>query len=68
MSKQVHFVIAVDVDTKEIYIDDDTYSARFDEEQGYFDTDTESWKADDDQSFYNQALKILNTKAQLGKE
>ena len=48
MSKQVHFVIAVDVDTKEISIDDDTYLARFDEEQGYFDTDTESWKADDD--------------------
>ena len=68
MSKQVHFVIAVDVDTKEISIEDDTYLARFDEEQGYFDTDTESWEADDDQFFYDQAYKILNTKAQLGKE
>lgn len=65
MSREVHFVIAVDVDTNDIYIDDETYAAKFDYEQGYWDTDTEQWHEDEDRLLYDKALKILNNKAQL---
>ena len=68
MSKQVHFVIAVDVDEKTVYIDDDTYAAKFDYAQGYWDTDKEEWLEDSDRLLYDQALEILNTKAQLERE
>ena len=41
MGREVHFVIAVDVDTKRAYIDDETYTSKFDSSQGYFDTETD---------------------------
>jgi hypothetical protein len=68
MGREVHFVIAVDVDTKQVYIDDDTYSAKFDYEQGYYDTDKEQWFEDEDRTLYDLALGILNNKAQLERE
>jgi hypothetical protein len=68
MGREVHFVIAVDVDTKQVYIDDDTYSAKFDYEQGYYDTEKEEWCEDTDRTLYDLALGILNNKAQLERE
>jgi len=65
MSREMHFVIAVNVDTKEIYIDDDTYTARFTSSESYFDTNQEKWFEDLDQLVYGEALEILNAKAQL---
>jgi len=68
MSKQVHFVIAVDVDEKTVYIAEDTYAAKFDYAQGYWDTDKEEWLEDSERLLYDQALKILNTKAKLERD
>lgn len=68
MSREVHFVIAVDVDTNEVYIDDETYATRFDYSQGYWDTDKQEWFEDEDRLLYDKALEILNINATLGKE
>ena len=68
MGREVHFVVAVDVDNKTLYIDDDTYAAKFDHSQGYWDTDKEEWLEDSDRLLYDQALEILNTKAKLERE
>jgi hypothetical protein len=68
MSRQVHFVIAVDVDDNTVSIDDDTYAAKFDYSQGYWDTDKEQWFEDEDRTLYDLALGILNNKAQLERE
>jgi hypothetical protein len=68
MSRQVHFVIAVDVDDKNVFIDDETYSAKFDLCQGYWDTEKEQWIEDEDGSLYYEALAILNNKAQLERD
>ena len=63
MSRQVMFVIAVDLDTKEVFIDDDSLVARFGHHEQVWNTDTEEWEADDeDSTAYTEALEILNTK------
>lgn len=38
MSKYVHFVIAVNLDTKEVIVDDDTFTAKF-PDGGLYDDD-----------------------------
>lgn len=43
MSKQVHFVVCVDLDTKEWWVDDETFTARFREGEGTYDTRTNEW-------------------------
>ena len=68
MSREVHFVLAVDVDQKKIFIDDDTYAAKFDYDQGYWDTEQEKWLPDEDRLLYDQALVILNAKAKLEED
>jgi hypothetical protein len=68
MGREVHFVIAVDVDNNTVSIDDDTYAAKFDYSQGYYDTDKEQWFEDEDRILYDLALGILNNKAQLERE
>jgi len=68
MAKQVHFVVAVDVDTGTISIDDETYTARFSSSEGYWNTETEEWSSDPRQFYYDKALKILNSKANLERE
>ncbi len=66
MGREVHFVIAVNVDDKSIYIDDDTYAAKFDYSQGYYDTDKEEWCEDTDRTLSDLALDILNYKLERG--
>jgi hypothetical protein len=68
MSREVHFVIAVDVDSGELYIDDDTYAAKFDLSQGYWDTEKAEWFEDEDRLLYDKALEILNSKSKLERE
>lgn len=68
MAKQVHFVIAVDVDNQTIFIDDDTYTAKFDRAEQVWDSEAEHWLGDDDGSYYQSALTILNNKAQIERE
>jgi hypothetical protein len=67
MSKQVYFVIAVDLDEGVPFIDDETFTARFDKSEQVWNTETNEWEEDDNQELYAQALEILNTKS-LGKE
>lgn len=56
------FVLAVDVDTKEVFIDDESLVARFSGNEQVWNTDTQQWESDDDEAtLYGQALEILNT-------
>ena len=68
MGREVHFVVAVDVDNKTIAIDDSTYRARFAPSEGYYDTEKLEWFEDEDLELYNNALQILNQRAVLEKE
>jgi hypothetical protein len=68
MSKQVYFVIAVDVDRQEIYIDDDTFTARFHKNEQVWDTETEEWLQDGNGFYHTAALTILNNKAQIERD
>ena len=43
MSKQVHFVVCVDLDTMEWWVDDETFTARFREGEGTWDTEKQEW-------------------------
>lgn len=68
MARVVYFVVGVDLDTKEPFIDDDVLVARFASDEQIYNTDTEEWEGDDDDSTaYYEALEILNTKP-LAKE
>ena len=63
MGRQVMFVVAVDLETKEAFIDDDSLVARFGSHEQIWNSDTEEWEADDeDATAYHEALQILNTK------
>jgi len=56
------FVIAVDVDEKEVYIDDDSLVARFASNEQVWNTDTQEWELDtEDAALYQEALELLNT-------
>jgi hypothetical protein len=62
MSKQVYFVIAVDLDKGEPFIDDEVLTARFSSKEQVWNTDTEEWESDDEEAtLYLKALEILNT-------
>lgn len=45
MAKQVHFVVVVDLDEKDFYIDDETFRAKFHEDEGTWNTATNKWEA-----------------------
>lgn len=63
MSKQIYFVIGVDLETKEVFIDDETFTARFDKSEQVWNSDTDEWEEyDEDGTLYAEALEILNTK------
>jgi len=61
VSKQVYFVIGVDVDDKEVFIDDEAFIARFDKHQQVWDTEKSEWSKDEGLELYSKALEILNT-------
>jgi hypothetical protein len=67
MSKQVYFVVAVDLDEGVPFIDDDTFTARFSSTEQVWDTELQEWQEDPDQELYDRALTILNN-VPLGKE
>lgn len=62
MSKQVYFVIAVDLDEGVPFIDDETFTARFGKSEQVWDTEKSEWIPDPELELYNQALEILNSK------
>ena len=61
MSKQVYFVIGVDLDDKEVFIDDEAFKARFNKHEQVWDTERSEWIGDEDLELYSKALEILNT-------
>lgn len=60
MSKQVYFVIGVDLDSKEPFIDDDVFTARFSKDEQVWDTEKIGWVEDPELELYSEALEILN--------
>jgi len=67
VSKQVVFVITVDIDDREAFIDDALFMAKFGKSEQAWDTDAQEWVEDPDNELYYQALEILNT-VPLNKE
>jgi hypothetical protein len=62
MSKQVYFVVGVDLDSKEPFIDDDTFTARFGKSEQVWDTELNEWVNDPELDLYSEALEIINKK------
>lgn len=62
MSKIVYFVVGVDLDKQEPFIDDGAFTARFQRHEQVWNTDTQQWETDDQALLYEDALVILNTK------
>jgi hypothetical protein len=60
MARIVHFVVAVDLDKKTTFIDDDTFTARF-ADGALYDEEKGEWRAEDYDTEYLPALEILNT-------
>ena len=58
MSRIVYFVVGVDIDEKQIFIDDTVFTARFD--QGLYDTETREWRSEDWDNEYIPALEALH--------
>ena len=67
MSKQVVFVITVDIEDREAFIDDALFMAKFGKSEQAWDTDAQEWVEDPENELYYQALEILNT-VPLNKE
>ena len=61
MSREIHFVLAVDLDSQTVSVDDGTYVARFQPSEQVWDTDLLAWR-DYEEGEYDLALQILNTK------
>jgi hypothetical protein len=62
VSKQVHFVITVDLSEGVPFIDDETYSARFSKSEEVWNTETSEWEDyGEEMELYYRALEILNT-------
>jgi len=59
MDKEIYIVVAVDLDTKTWRIDDDVFSARFDDNEGTYNHDSEEWE-ETDWDEYVLATKILS--------
>ena len=60
LSRQVYFVVGVDLDSKEPFIDDDTFTARFSKSEQVWDTELNEWVNDPELELYAEALEILN--------
>lgn len=61
MSREVYFVVAVDLDEGKVFIDDNTYVARFFPNEQVWDTETQEWRLKEDGE-YELAVKLLYTK------
>lgn len=61
MSRQVYFVVSVDLDTKQLWIDDETFTSMFSRSQEVWDTELNGWRGYGEGE-YELALNILNKK------
>jgi hypothetical protein len=60
LSKQVAFVITVDLDDKEAFIDDALFMAKFGKSEQAWDTEAPEGVEEPENELYYQALEILN--------
>jgi hypothetical protein len=68
LSKQVYFVVGVDLESKEPFIDDETFTARFSKSEQVWDSETNEWIEDPNLDFYTEALEILNSGRPLASD
>jgi hypothetical protein len=61
MSRQVYFVIGVDLDDKTVFIDDGTFTARFGKDEQVWDEAKQEWREYENDEYEN-AVEILNKK------
>lgn len=61
LTREVYFVVAVNLDDQTITIDDNEFTARFAPHEQVWDYDLEQWR-DYAEGEYERALLILNTK------
>ena len=59
MSKLVYFVVAVDLELKEAWVDDESTAVRFPDGQVWDDV-SEEWEDPDSAEFINEAVAIAN--------
>lgn len=59
MTKEVYMVVAVDIESGEWWVDDDTFIARFGKDEGTWDTEKQEW-VETDWEDNVKALDILN--------
>lgn len=61
MSREVKYILSVNLDEQTVRIDDDSFSLRYSEREQVWDTDLEEWR-DYKEGEYELALELLNTK------
>jgi hypothetical protein len=57
MAELIHFVVAVDLETGEVILDDDTLIARF-HNGAVWNTNTEEWRAETEDEYNRSVSKI----------
>jgi hypothetical protein len=55
-------VVGVDLESKEPFIDDSVFTARFSKSEQVWDTETNQWIEDPDLDLYAEALEVLNSR------
>ena len=60
MAREIHFVIAVDIDNRTLSIDDGSYEARWSSDEQVWDTEKTEWREFEGEE-YELALELLNT-------
>lgn len=61
MSREIKYILSVNLDEQTVRIDDDSFSLRYSEREQVWDTDLEEWR-DYKEGEYELALELLNTK------
>lgn len=61
MSREVKYILSVNLDEQTVRIDDDSFILRYSEREQVWDTDLEEWR-DYKEGEYELALELLNTK------
>jgi hypothetical protein len=62
MARLVYFVVAVDLDAKSVFVDDDVFTARFGEDEQVFDDVSGEWSGLDWDDEFLPAQAILNAR------
>lgn len=61
MSREIHFIVVVNIDDKTVRIDDDTFITRFSSKEQVWDTELSEWRDfDEEATEYTEAVQILN--------